>query len=45
MTTNLVECVNFMLKGTRNLPITAFIRVTYFQLAELFATKDQEAHA
>ena len=45
MTTNLVKCVNSVLKGDHNLPITAFIRVTYFQLAELFATKGREAHA
>ena len=45
MTTTLVECVNYVLKGTRNLPIMALVRATYFQLAELFATTGQEAYA
>ena len=45
MTTNLVECINSVLKGARNLPITALVRATYFRLAELFATKGREAHA
>ena len=45
MTTNLVECVNSVLKGARNLPITALVRATYFRLAELFARKGSEAHA
>ena len=45
MTTNLVECVNYVLKGTRNLPIIALVRATYFRLVELFATKGRQAHA
>ena len=45
MTTNLVECINSVLKGARNLPITALVRATYFRLAELFATKGREAYA
>ena len=44
MIMNLVECINFVLKGARNLPITALVRATYFQLAKLFATKGREAH-
>ncbi|XP_027362454.1 uncharacterized protein LOC113870055 [Abrus precatorius] len=42
MTTNLVECINSVLKGARNLPL---IRATYFRLAELFARKEREACA
>ena len=30
MITNLVECINSVLKGIRNLPITALVRATYF---------------
>ena len=37
MTTNLVECMNSVLKEARNLPITILVRATYFQLGELFA--------
>lgn len=36
MTTNLAECINSVLKGTRHLPITALVKATYFRLAELF---------
>ena len=43
MTTNLVKCMNSVLKGTRNLPITALVRMIYFRLAELFARKGREA--
>ena len=45
MTMNLVECVNSVLKGAHNLPITALVRATYFRLTELFARKSSEAHA
>ena len=36
MTTNLAECINSVLKGTRYFPITALVKATYFRLAELF---------
>ncbi|KAH1092389.1 hypothetical protein J1N35_019646 [Gossypium stocksii] len=36
MTTNLAECINSIIKGTRHLPITLVARETYFQLAALF---------
>ncbi|MFQ6665959.1 hypothetical protein Gotur_032493 [Gossypium turneri] len=36
MTSNLVECINFVLKRTRHLPITLVVRETYFRLAALF---------
>ena len=45
ITMNLVECINFVLKQARNLPITALVKVTYFRLEELFATKGREAYA
>ena len=45
MTMKEVERINSVLKGARNLPITALVRVTYFYLAELFASKGQKAHA
>ena len=36
MTSNLAECINFVLKGTHHLPITSVVRETYFRLAALF---------
>ncbi|RYR75903.1 hypothetical protein Ahy_A01g000502 [Arachis hypogaea] len=36
MTTNLVECINSVLKGARNLPVTAIVRSTFYGLNELF---------
>ncbi|MFQ6661971.1 hypothetical protein Gotur_029959 [Gossypium turneri] len=36
MTSNLAEYINFVLKGTRHLPITSVARETYFRLAALF---------
>ncbi|MFQ6622970.1 hypothetical protein Gotur_002844 [Gossypium turneri] len=36
MTSNLAECINSILKGTRHLPITSIVRETYFRLAALF---------
>ncbi|XP_039134232.1 uncharacterized protein LOC120271624 [Dioscorea cayenensis subsp. rotundata] len=45
MTTNLAECVNSVLKGTRNLPITAMVKSTYFRLAELFVRKGVQVQA
>ncbi|XP_057739739.1 uncharacterized protein LOC130956766 [Arachis stenosperma] len=44
MTTNLVECINSILKGARNLPVTALVRSTFYQLNELFTRKSTEAH-
>jgi hypothetical protein len=41
MTTNLVECMNGVFKGIRNLPITALVRTTYFRLASTFATRGE----
>ncbi|RYQ89727.1 hypothetical protein Ahy_B09g096225 isoform F [Arachis hypogaea] len=35
MTTNLVECINSVLKGARNLPVTALVKATFYGLNEL----------
>ncbi|RYQ89323.1 hypothetical protein Ahy_B09g096028 isoform F [Arachis hypogaea] len=45
MTTNLVECINSVLKGARNLPITALVKATFYRLKELFTRKRTEAEA
>ncbi|XP_029148257.1 uncharacterized protein [Arachis hypogaea] len=45
MTTNLVECINSVLKGARNLPITALVKATFYKLNELFTRKRAEAEA
>ncbi|XP_015953369.1 uncharacterized protein LOC107477815 [Arachis duranensis] len=44
MTTKLVECINSVLKGARNLPVTALVRSTFYRLNELFTRKSTEAH-
>ncbi|XP_057733951.1 uncharacterized protein LOC130949170 [Arachis stenosperma] len=45
MTTNISECINVVMKGSRNLPITALVKSSYFRLGELFARKGSEALA
>nr|XP_025607949.1 uncharacterized protein LOC112701404 [Arachis hypogaea] len=45
MTTNLVECINSVLKGARNLPITALVKATFYRLNELFTRKRAEAES
>ncbi|XP_025661237.1 uncharacterized protein [Arachis hypogaea] len=45
MTTNLVECINSVLKGARNLPITELVKATFYRLNELFTRKRVEAEA
>ncbi|XP_025627740.1 uncharacterized protein [Arachis hypogaea] len=45
MTTNLVECINSVLKGARNLLITALVKATFYRLNELFTWKRAEAGA
>ena len=42
MTTNLAECINAVLKGTRHLPITALVQSTYYRLVELFVKKGNQ---
>ncbi|XP_052118909.1 uncharacterized protein LOC127748430 [Arachis duranensis] len=44
ITTNLVECINSVLKGARNLPVTVLVRSTFYRLYELFTRKSTEAH-
>ncbi|RYQ82225.1 hypothetical protein Ahy_B10g100818 [Arachis hypogaea] len=44
ITTNLVECINSVLKGARNLPVLVLVRATYYQLNELFTQKSAETH-
>ncbi|QHO43511.1 uncharacterized protein DS421_5g163370 [Arachis hypogaea] len=45
MTTNISECINAVIKESRNLPITAPVKSSYFRLGELFARKRSEALA
>ncbi|XP_025651750.1 uncharacterized protein [Arachis hypogaea] len=45
MTTNLVECINSVLKGARNLPITALVKAIFYRLNKLFTRKRAEAEA
>ncbi|XP_015950053.1 uncharacterized protein LOC107474921 [Arachis duranensis] len=45
MTTNLSECINSILKGTRNLPVCAIVKSTYHRLNELFVIKGRQAQA
>ncbi|XP_029153316.1 uncharacterized protein [Arachis hypogaea] len=40
---NLVECINGVLKGARNLPITSLVKATFYRLNELFTRKRAEA--
>ncbi|CAK8560468.1 unnamed protein product [Lathyrus sativus] len=39
MTTNLVESMNYVFKGTHNFPITTLISATYYRLRLLFAER------
>ncbi|CAK8539745.1 unnamed protein product [Lathyrus sativus] len=39
MTSNLAEAINFVLKVTRNLPITALVQSTYYQMSSLFGKR------
>ena len=42
MTTNLSKCVNGVLKGGRNLPITRLVQMTYYKLVEYFVKQKAE---
>lgn len=44
MTTNLSECINGVLKGGRNLPITALVQMTFFKLVEYFVCRSRKVH-
>ncbi|XP_057955155.1 uncharacterized protein LOC131149092 [Malania oleifera] len=39
MTTNLIECFNVVLKGTRSLPITAIVQMTFYRIAQYFSAR------
>ncbi|XP_027362490.1 uncharacterized protein LOC113870091 [Abrus precatorius] len=43
MTTNLSEAVNKVLKGARNLPITALVKCTYGRMVEYFVKRGEDA--
>ncbi|XP_039018222.1 uncharacterized protein LOC120149537 [Hibiscus syriacus] len=45
MTTNLAECINSVLKGTRYLPIASIVRETYFRLGKVWADKSAQIDA
>ncbi|XP_029145239.1 uncharacterized protein [Arachis hypogaea] len=45
MTTNLVECINGVLKGARNLPVTTLVKATFYRLNALFTRKRAEVEA
>jgi len=38
MTTNLTECMNYVLKGARALPITALVNETFNKIIDSFVT-------
>ncbi|RYR58692.1 hypothetical protein Ahy_A05g024577 [Arachis hypogaea] len=44
MTTNLVECINYVLNGAHNLPVTVIVRFTFYRQNKLFTRKSVEAH-
>jgi len=43
MTTNLVECMNFILKGARALPITFLVKETFNEINDSFVTNDMKS--
>ncbi|RYR78460.1 hypothetical protein Ahy_A01g003278 [Arachis hypogaea] len=43
MISNLVECINSVLKEARNLPVTALVKAIFYRLNELFTRKRAEA--
>ncbi|XP_016168635.1 uncharacterized protein LOC107611194 [Arachis ipaensis] len=45
MTTNLVECINSVLKDARNFPITALVKAMFYRFNELFTRKRAEAES
>lgn len=45
MTTNLAECINNVLKGVRNLPISSLIEATYYRMNEIFVKRGTQAEA
>ena len=45
MTTNIVECINGVLKGARMLPITALVEVTFYRCVTYFEKRRAEIRA
>lgn len=45
MKINLVESMNDVFKGIKNLPITVLVRATYFKLGSLSATRGKKWHS
>ncbi|XP_073225784.1 uncharacterized protein [Cicer arietinum] len=45
MTTNLSECMNNVLKGTRNLPISSLVQATYYRVTAKFEERGTQAQA
>ena len=43
MTTNLSECINKILKGAWNFPITALVKCTYYRMVEYFVRRSSQA--
>ncbi|RYQ84897.1 hypothetical protein Ahy_B10g104405 [Arachis hypogaea] len=44
MMTNLVDCINSVMKGARNLPVIAIVRSIFYRLNKLFTRKSVEAY-
>ena len=42
MTTNMSEVFNNVLKGTRNLPITTLVQLTFFRLNSYFVARREQ---
>ena len=45
MTTNIVECLNEMLKGAQMLPITTLVQLTFYRCVSYFDTRRGEIRA
>ena len=45
MTTNLVECINGVLKGSRYIPVASLVTETYYCLAKVWFVKGKEVEA
>ena len=43
MTTNLLECINKVLKDSRNIPITALVKSTYSRCQKYFVDRGRQA--
>ncbi|KAL0312470.1 UNVERIFIED_CONTAM: hypothetical protein Sradi_5646300 [Sesamum radiatum] len=45
LTTNMSECINGVLKGTRRLPLTAIVEITLVRTVNYFVTRERRSHA